>query len=78
MNEDDITAYLQQFSLEQLTLIKAQVEQKALELKAKREPRPVRAVVGMPPTPPKDIAALADAADLDISGLLRDIDRRRR
>jgi hypothetical protein len=32
----------------------------------------------MPPTPPKDVAALAEAADLDISGLLRDIDRRKR
>lgn len=35
-------------------------------------------VVGLPPSPPKDISALAEAADLDISGLLRDIGRRKR
>lgn len=32
----------------------------------------------MPPAPPKDVVALAEAADLDISGLMRDIDRRKR
>lgn len=111
MKEDDITAYLQQFSLEQLDEIKQLVLKKAEdkkrqaeELKLKRQQealrrkkqeedlrlkrqaaqqsrkpqQPMRAVGGMPPSPPKDIAALAEAADLDISGLLRDIDRRKR
>ncbi|MBV1789657.1 hypothetical protein KQ940_16505 [Marinobacterium sp. D7] len=109
MKEDDITAYLQQFSLEQLDEIKQLVLKKAddkkrqaEELRLKREKealrrkkqeedlrlkrqaahrkpqQPMRAVGGMPPSPPKDIAALAEAADLDISGLLRDIDRRKR
>jgi len=88
MKEDDITAYLQQFSLEQLDRIKqlvteleakkAEEKKRRVEELRRRNTQPMRAAGSMPPSPPKDIAALADAADLDISGLLRDIDRRKR
>jgi hypothetical protein len=85
MKDDEITVWLQQFSLEQLDHIKQLVASRATEKARQREAqrrqessRPLRATAGMPPTPPKDVAALAEAADLDISGLLRDIDRRKR
>ncbi|KEA63678.1 hypothetical protein ADIMK_2134 [Marinobacterium lacunae] len=84
MKDDDITAYLQQFSLEQLDEIRQLVDKKAdekkrqLEEKLRKQQQPMRRTGGMPPSPPKDIAALAEAADLDISGLMRDIDRRKR
>lgn len=85
MKDDEITAWLQQFSLDQLENIKQLIAVKAKE-KAKQQEaqrrrastRPLRTIAGMPPTPPKDVAALAEAADLDISGLMRDIDRRKR
>ncbi|WP_432695956.1 hypothetical protein ACQUQP_15625 [Marinobacterium sp. YM272] len=77
MKEDDITVYLQQFSLEQLENIKQLVEKKAEE-KKRRRTEPMRSTSGLPPSPPKDLEALADAADLDISGLMRDIGRRKR
>ncbi|MBS97196.1 MAG: hypothetical protein CMI01_00755 [Oceanospirillaceae bacterium] len=77
MKEDEITEYLQQFSMEQLEQIKLLVETTAKKKKAQRE-KPMRSTVGLPPTPPKDVAALAEAADLDISSLMRDIDRRKR
>jgi len=85
MKEDEITAWLQQFSLEQLENIKQLVATKAQEKAKQKEAqrrraaaRPLRSVAGMPPSPPKDVVALAEAADLDISGLMRDIDRRKR
>lgn len=92
MNEDEITAYLKQFTLEQLNAIQVTLDKKILEkkererqaleerkaLEQKQQAQSKRPTVGLPPTPPKDIAALAEAADLDISHLLRDIDRRKR
>lgn len=88
MLEDEITRFLRQFSLSQLEQIKTRIEIRAKEkLEESRKARLAadkareshnRSVVGLPPTPPKDVAALAEAVDLDISGLMRDIDRRRR
>lgn len=88
MNDDDITAYLQQFSLERLNEImqlvvklesqKNEEKKRRADALRRKNTQPMRAVGGMPPSPPKDIAALAEAADLDISGLLKDIDRRKR
>lgn len=77
MKEDEITVYLQQFSIDQLEEIKQLVEKKAEE-KKRRQTQPMRSTGGFPPTPPNDLAALAEAADLDISGLMRDIGRRKR
>ncbi|TCK02709.1 hypothetical protein [Marinobacterium mangrovicola] len=77
MKEDDITVYLQQFSLDQLEDIQKLVEKKAEEKKRRQSER-ARSHSSFPPSPPKDIAALAEAADLDISGLMRDIGRRKR
>lgn len=85
MKDDEITAWLQQFSLEQLDKIKQLVAARAAEKARQRDARkreqaarPRRTIAGMPPAPPKDVVALAEAADLDISGLMRDIDRRKR
>merc|ERR1712000_585094 len=55
MKEDEITEYLQQFSMEQLEQIKLLVETTAKKKKAQRE-KPMRSTVGLPPTPPKDVA----------------------
>ncbi len=77
MKEDDITVYLQQFSLDQLEEIQQLVEKKAEE-KKRRQAERATTRSSFPPSPPKDIAALAEAADLDISGLMRDIGRRKR
>lgn len=78
MKEDDITVYLQQFPIDQLEQIQQLVEKKAEEKKRRKSEEPVRSYSSFPPSPPKDIAALAEAADLDISGLMRDIGRRKR
>lgn len=85
MKDDEITAWLQQFSLEQLDKIKQLVAAKAQEKARQKEEqrrkaanKPLRTIAGMPPAPPKDVVALAEAVDLDISGLIRDIDRRKR